>query len=332
MALLCALTVFVSSACAAQITTTLDVRSMATVDNLATDGWAWDAGSLTLTLSGVNIDAVECGMRLPAGTTIVLTNGSTNRISTRASGPANVGIKAFGDLTITNSSGAGSAGRLIITTATGDSTYGIHGNGNLLVKAGLISVTAANAAVQTYETYSCGVWFDGSITILGGSFSATAGNGPAQSYGIASGVSITIGEEGQPGPTVRAIGKDSSRRYSAGLMSRNITLNSGNITALAGVGGIGASSVWAWSGPTALVVSADLLPPGVVVGSAMMGTNNSSVLLDSSGGIMSNTVELNDGRPSTTTSASSVLTISLLVILALGVIAVGARKRGFASN
>jgi hypothetical protein len=208
----------------------------------------------------------------------------------------------------------------------------MHGNGNLVFEAGTLDIIVADASIQTYETYSCGVWFDGNITILGGSFSAVAGNGPNQSYGIASGGSITIGEAGKPGPIVNAVGKDSSRRYSAGLMSRNITLNSGTISTQAGAAEVGTSSIWAWSGPTALVVAADLLPPGVIVGPAMMGANSSSVLLNSSGGIISGPTKLDDSPPVTVTSASSAITISLLVALALGVAAVGIRKKAFVTS
>ena len=337
--LLCALTVFASSAFAAQVTATLDVRSMPTTDNLATDGWSWDAGTLTLTLDGVDIDATQCGIRLPGGATIVLVDGSTNTITTRASGPANVGISAAGSLVITNSSGTGTSGELIIRTATGESTFGMNGTGSLTFEAGTVDIITADASVQTYQTYSCGVWFDGSISILGGSLSAVAGNGPNQSYGIASGTSITIGQEGQPGPIVNGIGKDSgnpnhlpdsNQQYSAGIMAPRVTLNSGTVSAQAGTSPRGASSLWAWGGPTNLVVAPGMLPPGVTVGMGMVGPNVSTVLLSSSGDIITGPVELE--VPLTPTSASSVVGMSVMAVLALGFAVKSMGKKDFIAS
>lgn len=115
------------------------------------EGWDWDPGTSTLTLSGlglyvsgVNLRAQPGALILPAGSTIALTEGSENSIV------------------------------LDLSSCNADNAYGIYCNGPLTITgAGRLSVEIVN----TNARRSCGISALGDITIQGGAeVSAAVGN------------------------------------------------------------------------------------------------------------------------------------------------------------
>ena len=89
---------FAAAAGAAPITDPLDLTG--SVDPASGEGWAWDAGTKTLTLSGLNLAVMDDfdAIWLPDGARVVLVTGSENSIS---SGSGGSGIYCDGSLVIT---------------------------------------------------------------------------------------------------------------------------------------------------------------------------------------------------------------------------------------
>ncbi len=100
-----------------QQTTALDLTTQETTDSLETEGWAWNAETKTLTLDGLDIvtDATPA-VTVPAGTTIILADGSENNITTTASNGR--GIECAGSMSIKTADGYAAEGTLNITTGT----------------------------------------------------------------------------------------------------------------------------------------------------------------------------------------------------------------------
>lgn len=128
---------------------TLDFTSRARAEH--GEGWDWDPGTRTLTLSGLGLyvsgvkPRVEPGaLILPGGSTIALSEGSENSIV------------------------------FDISSCMTDNAYGIYCNGQLTITgAGRLSVEVTGTNTQN----SCGVYAIGDITIQGGAeVSASAGD------------------------------------------------------------------------------------------------------------------------------------------------------------
>ncbi len=94
----------------------LDLTSLATTtDKLATEGWAWDADTKTLTLDSIDLSvSTTPAVTAPAGTTIILADGSVNSIKT--SDGSDRGIQCNGSLTVKTADGAENKGTLNIVT------------------------------------------------------------------------------------------------------------------------------------------------------------------------------------------------------------------------
>ncbi len=114
---------FTAFAASTQITTALDLTAKETTDNLATEGWQWDAAAKTLTLDGLDLSvATSPAISVPADTTIILADGSANTITTTAKG--GIGILTAGNLTVKTADGFTTKGNLTIK-AEASSTQGI---------------------------------------------------------------------------------------------------------------------------------------------------------------------------------------------------------------
>ena len=150
-ALICAL-------CLVALPKTALAASGACLDFTATtpptgSGFSWDSGSSTLTLTGLDYTSTEeVGIRLPAGSTIVLTAGTTNKIKSTA---------------------VGNLGCYGIQCDSG--TITINGGGALIA-------TGGNANDNT----STGIGIRGTLNVTGGSkVTGVGGTAPNASYGIA---------------------------------------------------------------------------------------------------------------------------------------------------
>ncbi len=180
---------------------TLDLTTMATTDNIATEGWAWDATTKVVTLSGINWSTVaDTGMKLPTNAAIVL----------------------IGDNYIES------------TQSTGDYSYGIYAMNGLSI-SGSGTLTATGGAVD-FIHYTRGIYIAaGTTTIDGGTITATGGTSSGE-YGKSMGIftydSLTIN-----GGTLNVIGGTSSGNYgkSFGLMcGKDITMNGGSLNVISG--------------------------------------------------------------------------------------------------
>ncbi len=97
------------------LSTALDLTAMETVDNLSTQGWAWDNETKTLTLDGLNlVTDTTPAINLPADATVILADGSVNSVTTTAG--SGRGIQCAGSLTMKTADGAEAKGSLSITT------------------------------------------------------------------------------------------------------------------------------------------------------------------------------------------------------------------------
>ena len=265
---------FAAAAPAETRTAPLDLTAAASEVNAA-QGWEWDSVDRVLTLSGINFEVAAFpgpnmfGMILPANTTIVLANGTTNtiRVADVPMTGTNIGISALGSLTITNESGSGTSGILNVASGQGINTYGIHnwmGSSHLTINAGTIDISAGNSTDTTFAGYSEGITFGSSITINDGHVTARAGNAPMQSYGINSGGTFVVGRDGAANassPVVNAIsgnslgsihgGSDSRLgHHAAGILAPEITFRNGTTTASGGTSANPASvttAVWGWT-------------------------------------------------------------------------------------
>lgn|GEM_PF-6284229 len=253
---------------ATQRTTTLDVTAMATTTNAA-EGWDWNAGTKTLTLSGVDIDAqtplattalkgspmtVMCGILVPSGSTMVIAAGSTNTVKvedTTAAPEGSYGIATAmggaGSVTITNNVG-GASGILNINSGSNmsggssASSFGIwgydgnNGGDDLIINGGTINVTTGDATRN-----SNAIFVGANLAIKSGVIDATGGNGPNQAIGIGAGQSITIGQGSTPDasdPIVNATAGNGGRR-SIGVWAPTLAFNNGTTTATSATSGAG---------------------------------------------------------------------------------------------
>ena len=173
-------------------TSTLDLRSLPTQNN-SDEGWAWNADTKVLTLSGINLStASKTGLNVPANTTVVLVGD--NRIeSTSVGSDGSDGIYSYdGGLSI------------------------IGGNSDSLTVAGGASTNSNNS--YGINIRSGNLTIDGNVTATGGT-----GN---SSMGIAIYDGTLFINEG----TVNAIGGQGSSNHGIRVFG-NIVINGGNVTA-----------------------------------------------------------------------------------------------------
>ncbi|WP_277406759.1 hypothetical protein [Lacrimispora xylanisolvens] len=131
--------------------------------NDTSEGWKWFHSQGELLLEGINlISSDETGIKLPAGTRVLLADGSDNHVSVSDTNSDSnfAGIYCTGDMEM-----AGNTGRLQIS------------------------------AGDTFGTYSTGIYALGIIYFSGGEITSTAGDAYYRSVGIAtdSGIEITDG-------------------------------------------------------------------------------------------------------------------------------------------
>ncbi len=179
-----------------------------------TENSTWDADTKTLTLNGVNFTTTAAiAVKLPAGSTIVLAEGTTNTIT-----------------------GGNSAS---------EDCYGIYAEGNLTISgSGTLNVTAGNASSR-----SCGIYAgsntDKALTISSGTVIATGGDvssGP--SFGIYTLGYFTIsGTADVTGKGGTATG-DGSFGISA---EKQVNISGGTVKAIGGTG-IGSDGLYSGNG------------------------------------------------------------------------------------
>ena len=159
-----------------------------------TDKATWDNETKTLTLKGVNFaTSAEVAVNLPADTTIVLAEGTTNIIT---------GVSPWGS-----------------------SSEGICANGNLTIR-GSGTLTVTGGSMEEYECLSCGICaYNGDITISEGTVTAIGGaalGSNSESYGIyAARGNVIIN-----GGTVTA-GGGTANSCSCGIYAGDVTISGG---------------------------------------------------------------------------------------------------------
>ncbi|MEG0457446.1 MAG: hypothetical protein RR549_04885, partial [Oscillospiraceae bacterium] len=99
---------------------TIDLTDQTNDIDMSNEGWVWTAKKKTIVLKGIDMNVSnQCGLVLPADSTIELKPGTVNSIA--ASGSEMYAIKCDGDITI-----KGSESKLNVESAN---SYGIYSNG-----------------------------------------------------------------------------------------------------------------------------------------------------------------------------------------------------------
>jgi hypothetical protein len=246
--------------------TSLDLTAVGTDRSSAREGWSWSNASKTLTLSGANIQASgagnETGIKLPGGSTITLTAGTTNLVrGSDAAAGESYGVYGAGNLTINGS------GTLIATGGNAPVlSCGILAENALSVTSSRIIATGGDNSALSYGLYSAYDGGTGGILLSGATLRATGGRGSdgATSYGIysvggaaASDIQIlssshvtaiggsfpdavTGGIEGHvvavEDSQVYAMGGSGTDASSCGISSDDFSLDGGELTAIGGSG------------------------------------------------------------------------------------------------
>lgn len=208
------------------------------------EGWDWDPGTSTLTLSGLGLyvsgvkpRAQPGALILPAGSTIALTEGSENSIVLDfSSGDADnaYGIYCNGPLTITG------AGRLSVEIADTNASHscGISALGDITIQGGA-EVSAAIGNVQMVTgVFMSGVDTLGRLIVCGASLAAdcSAVENTAESFGICADFGVRLEEA-----TVMAFGGIASES-SIGISSDDDIIVSGGKLIAAGAPAEGVSA------------------------------------------------------------------------------------------
>ena len=204
-----------------------------------TEDSTWDSGTKTLTLNGVYFATnAATAVKLPAGATIVLADGTTNTIKGGDSGSEDCyGIDAYSGnskaLTITGS------GRLNVTagspSASTNRSAGIYSYGDVTISGGTVEAVAGNAV--TTDSYGiCS--YNGRVNISvtdGGAAHVIAKGGDVTNPGQYSRSCGIFGYNGVTisGGTVEATGGNSSPSYGIFCMVNDITISGGAVKAKA---------------------------------------------------------------------------------------------------
>ncbi|MCL2396635.1 MAG: SpaA isopeptide-forming pilin-related protein [Defluviitaleaceae bacterium] len=160
------------------VNTVLDLRAMSSVDNLATEGWAWDSDTKILTVAGLTVDSdTGEGIILPADSTINALDGGISAVNTQDATDT-VGIYCEGNLLIKSQPDDAAE---MINVAPGiatDTSYGIKVDGNLTIGedgAGIANpvIIAEGHGTGTANVYGIATENGGNIYILSGT---TTGN------------------------------------------------------------------------------------------------------------------------------------------------------------
>ena len=237
----------------------------------AAEGWTWYATNTTvngvtyaantLVLSGLTVHtAASAALSVPAGTTVVLTEGTANVLysgytSTNDEDAYTYGLYGAGDL---NLRGGGSlnavAGRAEnIAKNHGCSSSGIYSEGTLTV-SDAVTVTARGgiAAGGNEGSSSAGIFGKNAITVAGGTVTA-AGSSADVSFGIYCGYDENSSVSGTvviTGGTVTATGGYASiGGTSVGLYGMfALSVSGGTVTATGGNTGSNGSSIGIYCG------------------------------------------------------------------------------------
>ena len=182
----------------------------------------WDSTTNTLTLNGVDFTTTAAiAVKLPAGSTIVLAEGTTNTITGGDSASEKCyGIYAEGSLTISGSGTLNVTGGN--TEGENDDSIGIYANSAMTISCGTVKAYGGDATGQ--YGYSCGIDATNGLSISGtATVTATGGTAGRYSYGICvdnTGSSLTIS-----GGTVYAEGGGTSGASSFGLHGSVVTIS-----------------------------------------------------------------------------------------------------------
>ena len=164
------------------------------------EGWDWDPGTRTLTLSGLGLyvsgvkPRVEPGaLILPGGSTIALSEGSENSIVFDISSCTTdnaYGIYCNGQLTITG------AGRLSVEVAgtNTQNSYGVYAIGDITIQGGAEVSASAGDVQEVNGLQSSGVISLGSLSVCEAALTAVSlsGENAAESCGISSGWNVNL--------------------------------------------------------------------------------------------------------------------------------------------
>ena len=215
-----------------------------------TENSTWDGS--TLTLNGVNFTTTaDTALKLPAGATIVLADGTENTITggDATDGSYCYGIRALGDLTITIPDGATGNGKLIVNGGDAYYSYGIYAsqfdgstsNGAVTIQGGTVQATGGTANV-----ISRGIYAGEGVTISGGTVTAKGGETTNyDSYGIAANT-VTIS-----GGTVEATG-GTADWISSGIYADDVTISGGTVEAKGGAADEESYGIYATDGNVAI--------------------------------------------------------------------------------
>ncbi len=209
------------------------------------DGWVWESSTNTLTLNGINIDVTAqassdtYGIKLPAGSTVVLAEGTQNTVAAADSSRSTYGIFCEGNLEI---KGAGS-----LTVSAGQSTWrqgesiGIMAeDGDIAINGGSVNANGGNVTGNGARTY--GILAEGgtrSITISGADTVIEAHGGDASGGPVtsSSGIRVSRGDISINAGTVKAYGHRATRSLGIGCPEDSGTIsitNNADVTAVAG--------------------------------------------------------------------------------------------------
>lgn len=204
-------------------TTALALLNAAKTEGAADSKWMDN----TLTLKGVNFTtSAATAIILPDGAKIVLTDGTTNTItSTSTSRSMSYGIYAVGSLIIRGS------GTLTVTGGESND-YGSRGiyvqykdenaAGDLTITSGTVNANGGGNANSSVAIEA------GTVEIKAGTVTATGRKATSDSTGIYAGV-VAIS-----GGTVTATGDEATNDYSYGISAHNdVTISGGDVTATA---------------------------------------------------------------------------------------------------
>ena len=134
----------------------------------------WNNSTKTLTLNGIDFTATSTtAVKLPAGTTIILADGTGNIIT---GGDSTVSQDSAGNDEIFIY-GIYTAGALTIQG-------GVKGNGTLSVNSGAL-INSGDAITNSVAIYA-----DGDLTVNGGTVTAKGGKSSCAGYGFSYGVQI----------------------------------------------------------------------------------------------------------------------------------------------
>ena len=222
------------SAETADFTTGGGTAAIELLNTFRTDGAAastWDDGSKTLTLRGVDFTTTAAtAVKLPAGSTIVLADGSANAIQS-------------GDVTLEKNGDYKSQTFINALDAAGSLTIQ-GGTGTLDVAAGSVRNTGDG------WVYSSGIRVDGDFTVKGGQVTVRGGSVESDGTCFSMGVNMDSDTKNKAllvtGGTLTAIAGEAYEREEDGgkrpVFSRGVYLYRGSVT-VSGVGRLLARSV-----------------------------------------------------------------------------------------